>query len=52
MSEFITKMFTPKHPQPSVGREEVSAMVDIGATEGIFEEKKSKIIKSCIHLSR
>lgn len=51
MSEFITKVFTPKHPQPSVGREEVSAMVDVGTTEGIFEEKESKIIKSCIHLS-
>lgn len=51
LSEFITKVFTPKHPQPSVGREEVSAMVDVGRNEGIFEEKESKIIKSCIHLS-
>lgn len=51
LSEFITKVFTPKHPQPSVGREEVSAMVDVGTNEGIFEEKESKIIKSCIHLS-
>ena len=51
MSEFITKVFTPKHPQPSVDKEEVSAMVDVGTTEGIFDEKESKIIKSCIHLS-
>ena len=51
LSEFITKVFTPKHPQPSVGREEVSAMVDVGTNEGIFKEKESKIIKSCIHLS-
>ena len=51
LSEFITKVFTPKHPQPSVGREEVSAMVDVGTNEGIFEEKESKIIKSCIHLA-
>lgn len=33
-----------------MSREEVSAMVDVGTTEGVFQESESKIIKSCIHL--
>ena len=44
-------MFTPKAHQASVSREEVSAMVDVGTTEGIFRESESKIIKSCIRLA-
>lgn len=51
LSEVITKIFTPKNHQVSVSREEVSAMVDVGTTEGIFRESESKIIKSCIHLA-
>ena len=41
LSELITKMFTPKNHQASVSREEVSAMVDVGTTEGIFRESES-----------
>ena len=51
LSEVITKIFTHKNHQASVIREEVSAMVDVGTTEGIFRESESKIIKSCIHLA-
>lgn len=51
LSEVITKIFTPKNHLVSVSREEVSAMVDVGTTEGIFRESESKIIKSCIHLA-
>ena len=51
LSELITKLFTPKNHQASVSREEVSAMVDVGTTEGIFRESESKIIKSCIRLA-
>lgn len=51
LSELITRIFTPKGNQVSMSREEVSAMVDVGTTEGIFRESESKIIKSCIHLS-
>ena len=51
LSELITKVFTPKNHQASMSREEVSAMVDIGTTEGIFRESESKIIKSCIRLA-
>ena len=51
LSELITKVFTPKDHQASISREEVSAMVDVGTTEGIFRESESKIIKSCIRLA-
>ena len=51
LSELITKVFSPKNHQASVSREEVSAMVDVGTTEGIFRESESKIIKSCIRLA-
>lgn len=51
LSELITQVFTPKGKQSSMSREEVSAMVDVGTTEGIFRESESKIIKNCIRLS-
>ena len=51
LSELITKVFTPQGNQASMSREEVSAMVDVGTTEGIFRESESKLIKSCIALS-
>lgn len=51
LSELITKVFTPRGIQASMSREEVSAMVDVGTTEGIFRESESKLIKSCIALS-
>lgn len=47
----MSKVFSPKNHQASVSREEVSAMVDVGTTEGIFRESESKIIKSCIRLA-
>ncbi len=51
LSELITRVFTPRGNQASMSREEVSAMVDVGTTEGIFRESESKLIKSCIALS-
>lgn len=51
LSELITMVFTPRGNQASMSREEVSAMVDVGTTEGIFRESESKLIKSCIALS-
>ena len=51
LSELITKVFTPRGNQASMSREEVSAMVEVGTTEGIFRESESKLIKSCIALS-
>lgn len=51
LSELITKTFSSKVHAASVSREEVSAMVDVGTTEGIFRESESRLIKSCLHLA-
>ena len=51
MSEMITHLFAGKKQPVSVSREEVSAMVVVGTTEGIFRESESKIIKNCIRLA-
>lgn len=51
LSELITKIFSPKGNHATMSRDEVSAMVDVGTSEGIFKESESKIIKSCIRLS-
>lgn len=51
LAELVTKVFTKKTNQVSVSREEVSAMVDVGTSEGVFNESESKIIKSCIRLT-
>lgn len=50
LSELITHLFSSKKNQPSVSREEVSAMVDVGTEEGIFESKESGVLKSIIKL--
>ncbi len=52
LSELITRIFTPRKAQLSVSREEVSAMVDVGTNEGVFHERESRIIKSCIRLAQ
>ena len=50
LSELITKVFTPKNRPTTMSREEVSAMVEVGRSEGVFNESESRIIKSCIRL--
>lgn len=50
LSEYITRIFTPKQQQLTVSREEVSAMVNVGAEEGVFQAKETKIIQSFIKL--
>lgn len=50
LSELITKVFTPRNAQSTMSREEVSAMVEVGRNEGVFNESESRIIKSCIRL--
>ena len=50
LSEFITRIFSPRQHQLTVSREEVSAMVNVGAEEGVFQAKETKIIQSFIKL--
>ena len=50
LSEVITRIFSPKKQQFSVSREEVSAMVNVGVEEGVFQAKENKIIQNFIKL--
>lgn len=50
MSELITHIFSGKKQQASVSREEVSAMVTVGAEEGVFEKKENSMIQNMLRL--
>lgn len=52
ISKYITKLFARTDgKEQTVSREEISAMANIGAAEGVFEEKENKIIQNLIRLS-
>lgn len=48
LSQWITKWLSDENPEPSVSREEFSAMAELGFEEGIFEEGESNIFKNLI----
>jgi CBS domain containing-hemolysin-like protein len=48
MSKGLTKWFSRDDNEPSMSREEFSAMADIGYEEGVFEEDESNIFKNLI----
>lgn len=50
MSELITHIFSSSKQQASVSREEVSAMVTVGAEEGVFEKKENSMIQNMLRL--
>ena len=50
LSEVITKMISSKKQALSVSREEVSAMVTVGAQEGVFENKENRMIQNLLKL--
>ena len=50
MSELITHIFSGKKQQTSVSREEVSAMVTVGAEEGVLEKKENRMIQNLLKL--
>lgn len=50
MSELITHLFSSNKQQASVSREEVSAMVTVGAEEGVFEKKENSMIQNMLRL--
>lgn len=52
LSELITKIIAPKQQMVSVSREEVSAMVTVGAEEGVFEMQENKMIQNMIKLGQ
>jgi magnesium and cobalt exporter, CNNM family len=50
MMGYITKIFSKNAHEPSISREEISAMANIGTEEGILEEKENKIIQNIVRL--
>lgn len=49
LSEYISKIFS-RNEQATVSREEVSAMVNVGVEEGVFQAQEKKIIQNFIML--
>ncbi|MEX2478131.1 MAG: hemolysin family protein [Gracilimonas sp.] len=48
LSQWITKWLSSEDSQPTVSREEFSAMAELGFEEGVFEEGESNIFKNLI----
>ncbi|MGM9694724.1 MAG: CNNM domain-containing protein [Alloprevotella sp.] len=50
LSEFITHFFSPNRQPMTVSREEVSAMVNVGAEEGVLAKKENRMIQNLLKL--
>ncbi|WP_289158758.1 CNNM domain-containing protein [uncultured Muribaculum sp.] len=50
LSELLTKCFSPKIQPLTVSREEVAAMVNVGANEGVFNISENKTIQNFLKL--
>ena len=50
MSEWITRLISPRKQPVSVSREEVSAMVTVGAEEGVLEKEENSMIQNLLKL--
>jgi CBS domain containing-hemolysin-like protein len=48
--EFITRMFPDNEDEPSVSREEVLSMVNVGEEEGVVDEDENKIFSNLMRL--
>ncbi len=51
LSKGITKWLSSEDKQPTVSREEFSAMAELGFEEGVFQEGESNIFKNLIRFS-
>lgn len=50
VAEWITRLISKKKQEKTVSREEVSAMINVGEEEGVFEKGENKIIQNLIRL--
>ncbi len=50
LSELLTRCFSPKIQPLTVSREEVAAMVNVGANEGVFEHSENRILQNFLKL--
>ena len=46
----VSRLLTPKDDEASISRDEVSAMANIGAEEGVIEDKENKVIQNVMKL--
>lgn len=51
LSKVITNLLSSEEKQPSVSREEFSAMAELGHEEGVFEKEESNIFKNLIRFN-
>lgn len=51
LSKGITHLLSSEEKQPSMSREEFSAMAELGHEEGVFEKKESNIFKNLIRFN-
>jgi CBS domain containing-hemolysin-like protein len=50
MSAAIVKLFSKNHQMQTTSREEIAALANIGADEGVFTKKEHKIIQNLLRL--
>lgn len=50
IAEWITGLISPDNPDYTVSREEVSAMIDEGEEDGVFEEEEKRLMHNIIRL--
>lgn len=51
MADFLTRVISSDDHGTSLSREEVSAMVTVGAEEGVLQKKENRMIQHLLHLS-
>jgi CBS domain containing-hemolysin-like protein len=51
LSQGLTRLLSRGVTQVTVSREELTAMADLGAREGVFEKEESRILKSLLRFS-
>ena len=51
ISELLTKCFSPKIQPLTVSREEVAAMVNVGADEGVFDISENRMLQNFLRIS-
>ncbi|MFP4166234.1 MAG: CNNM domain-containing protein [Opitutales bacterium] len=52
LSSLISRLLAPKTAVPSISREEVSSMADIGFNEGVFDKSELKALKNLVGFRR
>ncbi len=50
ISAFLTRLLSKKDAEYTISREEISAMANIGAEEGIFADRENKILQNLFRL--